>query len=85
MPTYIEGRMIVKPGTRFGIVVSRTNALVTEPLLAGGLRPYLDRLSIAERQSFLTEYALRIHAEYTPDLSGTVVLKYPRIFVLLER
>ena len=37
MPTYIEGRMIVKPGTRFGIVVSRTNALVTEPLLAGAL------------------------------------------------
>ncbi len=37
MPTYIEGRLIVKPGTRFGIVVARTNALVTEPLLQGAL------------------------------------------------
>jgi 6,7-dimethyl-8-ribityllumazine synthase len=37
MPTYIEGRLIVKPGTRFGIAVSRTNALVTERLLEGAL------------------------------------------------
>ena len=37
MATYIEGKMIVKPGTRFGIAVARTNGLVTERLLEGAL------------------------------------------------
>src|SRR5438132_11503164 len=37
MPKYIEGKLIVKPGTRFGIAVARTNALVTERLLEGAI------------------------------------------------
>lgn len=60
-------------------------AHVVQWMRGTGLRPYLDRLSVAERQNFLTEYALRIHAEYPPDSSGKVVLKYPRVFILIER
>ena len=38
MATYIEGKMIVKPSTRFGIAVARTGAgLVTERLLEGAI------------------------------------------------
>jgi 6,7-dimethyl-8-ribityllumazine synthase len=37
MPKYIEGKLIVKPGTRFGIAVARTNALATERLLEGAI------------------------------------------------
>ena len=37
MPKYIEGKLIVKPGTRFGIAVARTNAIVTERLLEGAI------------------------------------------------
>jgi len=37
MPKFIEGKLIVKPGTRFGIAVSRFNSLVTERLLEGAI------------------------------------------------
>ena len=60
-------------------------AHVVQWMRGTGLRPYLDRLSTTERQSFLNEYALRIHAEYMPDETGHVVLNYPRVFVLIER
>lgn len=37
MPRTIEGQLIVKKGAKFGIVVSRTNSLITERLLDGAL------------------------------------------------
>ena len=37
MPKFIEGKLAVKPGTRFGIAVSRFNTLVTERLLEGAI------------------------------------------------
>jgi len=37
MPTYIEGKLIVKSGAKFGIAVSRTNSIVTERLLEGAI------------------------------------------------
>jgi 6,7-dimethyl-8-ribityllumazine synthase len=37
MPKTIEGQLVVKKGTKFGIVVARTNALITERLLDGAL------------------------------------------------
>ena len=37
MPKTIEGTLAVKKGTRFGIVVARTNGLVTQRLLDGAV------------------------------------------------
>ena len=37
MPTMIEGQLIIKKGTRFAVVVARTNSLITERLLDGAL------------------------------------------------
>jgi 6,7-dimethyl-8-ribityllumazine synthase len=37
MPKIIEGQLSVKKGARFGIVVARTNSLITERLLDGAL------------------------------------------------
>lgn len=37
MPKIVEGQLVVKEGTRFGIAVARTNALITERLLEGAL------------------------------------------------
>jgi len=37
MPKKIEGHLVAKRGARFAIVVSRTNALVTERLLDGAV------------------------------------------------
>lgn len=37
MPKVIEGQLAVKKGARFGIALSRTNALITERLLDGAL------------------------------------------------
>jgi 6,7-dimethyl-8-ribityllumazine synthase len=37
MPKVIEGKLVVKPGARFGIAVSRFNTLVTERLLEGAV------------------------------------------------
>ena len=37
MPKIIEGQFVVKKDTRFGIVLARTNSLVTERLLEGAL------------------------------------------------
>ena len=37
MPNFIEGQLAVKKGTRFGLVVARTNSLITERLLDGAL------------------------------------------------
>jgi 6,7-dimethyl-8-ribityllumazine synthase len=37
MPRIIEGQLAVKKGAKFGIVVARTNSLITERLLDGAL------------------------------------------------
>lgn len=37
MPKVIEGQLAVKRGTRFGIAVARTNALITDRLLDGAI------------------------------------------------
>lgn len=37
MPKVIEGQLVIKKNTRFGIAVARTNSLITERLLEGAL------------------------------------------------
>ena len=50
-----------------------------------GLRPYLDPLEPGERQAFLEQYRERLRAVFTPLADGTVLLPFPRLFILAQR
>ena len=46
------------------------------------LRPLLDALGGAERESFLADYAARIAAAYPKDADGTVSFPFNRLFIV---
>lgn len=47
-----------------------------------GLRPYLDGLEGDERDAFLADYERRIAAAYPARTDGTVLLRFPRLFIV---
>jgi trans-aconitate 2-methyltransferase len=49
------------------------------------LRPFLAPLSEAERAAFLADYRARIGLAYTPAADGSVLLAYPRLFIVAQR
>ena len=51
-------------------------------LKSTGLRPYLAPLTEAERPAFLADYARRLEADYHPRVDGTVLLRFPRLFIV---
>jgi trans-aconitate 2-methyltransferase len=60
-------------------------AAIVEFVRSTGLRPFLDPLSVAERDEFLRLYTDKIAAAYSPLLDGTVLLAFPRLFIVAER
>jgi trans-aconitate 2-methyltransferase len=50
-----------------------------------GLRPFLARLSEAERPQFLDRYAALLAAEYKPQADGKILLPYPRLFFVATK
>ncbi|MFM9859384.1 trans-aconitate 2-methyltransferase [Pseudoxanthobacter sp. M-2] len=54
-------------------------------LKSTGLRPYLAPLTEAERPAFLADYARRLEADYHPRVDGTVLLRFPRLFIVAVR
>jgi len=50
-----------------------------------GLRPYLAALGDADKQRFLADYRARIKAAYPALPDGSVVLAFPRLFVVATR
>jgi trans-aconitate 2-methyltransferase len=50
-----------------------------------GLRPFLARLSEAERTQFLDRYAALLAEEYAPQADGKILLPYPRLFFIATR
>ncbi len=58
---------------------------IVEWLKSTGLRPYLAPLTEAEKPAFLADYARRLEADYRPRVDGTVLLRFPRLFIIAVR
>lgn len=50
-----------------------------------GLRPFLARLTDAERPVFLDRYAALLAEEYKPQADGKILLPYPRLFFIVQK
>jgi trans-aconitate 2-methyltransferase len=60
------------------------NAIV-EWFKGTGLRPFLDPLSAEQRIEYLARYAARVKRAYPPSPDGTVLLPFPRLFIVATR
>ena len=58
---------------------------VVEWLKATGLTPYLKPLAEAEREDFIAAYKSELAKAYTPLAGGTVLLPFPRLFIVATR
>jgi len=58
---------------------------VVEWLKGTGLRPFLDPLEASEREAFLARYEEAIVEAYPAEADGTVLLPFPRLFVVAMR
>ena len=58
---------------------------VVEWVRGTGLRPYLASLDDAARDDFLARYRARVAEAYPPQPDGTVLLPFPRLFIVATR
>jgi trans-aconitate 2-methyltransferase len=70
--------------TTYHHALSGADAIV-EFVRSTGLRPFLDPLTEAEREEFIAVYTAGIAAAYPPLADGSVLLAFPRLFLLAER
>lgn len=49
-----------------------------------GLRPFLDNLTECERETFLSRYKEELAAAYPTQPDGKVLLRYPRLFFVVQ-
>ncbi|MFO1150618.1 MAG: trans-aconitate 2-methyltransferase [Alsobacter sp.] len=58
---------------------------IVEWFKSTALKPWLDRLDGADREGFLAAYRDRIAAAYPAERDGTVLLRFPRLFIVAKR
>ncbi|MCK0208684.1 trans-aconitate 2-methyltransferase [Starkeya koreensis] len=58
---------------------------IAEWFKSTGLKPYLDRLDDGERKAFVDSYIERIDASYEHHEGGTLLLRFPRLFIVARR
>jgi trans-aconitate 2-methyltransferase len=70
--------------TYFHPLVGGENAIV-EWFKGSGLRPFLEPLDAAERAAYLARYTAAVTSAYTPLSDGSVLLPFPRVFIVAIR
>ena len=60
-------------------------AAVVEWFKGSGLRPFLEPLSEDERGAYLSRYTAAISGAYPPLADGSVLLPFPRLFMIAIR
>ncbi|HEY0176261.1 MAG TPA: trans-aconitate 2-methyltransferase [Pedobacter sp.] len=60
-------------------------AAIVEWFKGTGLRPYLDPLDENEQAAFLEKYLSEIKSAYPENEDGTVLLPFPRLFIIATR
>ena len=60
-------------------------AAVVEWFKGSGLRPFLAPLDEAEREAFLAQYQSLVAEAYPALDDGTVLLPFPRLFIVATR
>jgi trans-aconitate 2-methyltransferase len=58
---------------------------IVEWLKGTGLRPFLAPLGESEREAFLARYEAAVAKAYPAEVDGTVLLPFPRLFVVATR
>lgn len=62
-----------------------THQDVVEWVKGTGLRPFIDPLEPDQREAFLAAYFEQIKQRYPKNADGTVMLRYPRLFMVAVR
>lgn len=58
---------------------------IVEWLKGTGLTPFLKPLSVEEKAAFLVAYKQELAKSYMPLADGTVILPFPRLFIVATR
>jgi trans-aconitate 2-methyltransferase len=58
---------------------------IVEWFEGSGLRPFLEVLSPCEREAFLSRYRAELSAAYPRQPNGKVLLRYPRLFFVVQK
>jgi len=78
------GRVDVWRTTYHHVLTGGADAVV-EWFLGSGLRPFLNPLGATDREEFLAEYWVRIAAAFPALPDGSVLLPFPRLFIVATR
>ena len=71
--------------TTYHHVIAGGAAGVVEWFKGSALRPYLTVLDEAEQKAFLAQYAAEVEKAYPARRDGTVLLPFPRLFIVATR
>ena len=78
------GKVDVWTTTYHHVLIGGVDAVV-EWFKGSGLRPFLAPLDPAETVEFLAEYRLALVDAYPPLQDGSVLLPFPRLFIVATR